>query len=170
MKVVADRDAAYPEPLNQVMVNEILRRGPGPGLVEGHHHSAREPGSGQKPQFGGLVAEPELRGVRAEKAAGVRLERHRQRGPAMRARHLQRSRNNGAMAEVDAIEITHRNHRSLGDRGRGRGIADNSKARRHSRDSSTDVGWGRDGDLARPMKSSGAEPAPASAPGMLFRR
>src|SRR2546430_15232972 len=78
MKIVADRDAAYPEPLNQVMVNEILRGGPGPGLVEGHHHSAREPGSGQKPQLGGLVAEPELGRARAEKAAGVRLERYRQ--------------------------------------------------------------------------------------------
>src|SRR6266851_6886460 len=32
MKVVADRDAAYSEPLDQVMVNEILRRGAGPGL------------------------------------------------------------------------------------------------------------------------------------------
>jgi hypothetical protein len=30
MKVIADRDAADAEPLDQVMVNEILRRGPGP--------------------------------------------------------------------------------------------------------------------------------------------
>jgi len=47
MKVVADRDAADPKPLDQVMVNEILRRGPGPGLVEGHDDGAREPGSSQ---------------------------------------------------------------------------------------------------------------------------
>ena len=41
MKVVADRDAADFEPPDQIMVNEILRRGPGAGLVEGHHHGAR---------------------------------------------------------------------------------------------------------------------------------
>ena len=32
MKVVADRDAADSEPFDQIMVNEILRRGPGPAL------------------------------------------------------------------------------------------------------------------------------------------
>ncbi len=47
MKVVADRDAADPEPLDQIMVNEILRRGPGAALVEGHHHGAGKPGAGQ---------------------------------------------------------------------------------------------------------------------------
>src|SRR5882724_11860702 len=75
MKVVADRDAAYSEPLDQFMVNKILRRGPGPTLVEGHHDGARKPGPGQKPQLSGLVGEPELGGVRTEKAARVRLER-----------------------------------------------------------------------------------------------
>ena len=47
MKVVADRDAADPEPPDQIMVNEILRRGAGRALVERHHHGAGEPGSGQ---------------------------------------------------------------------------------------------------------------------------
>ena len=47
MKVVADRDTADSEPLDQIMVNEILRRGSGAGLVESHHHGAREPRSGQ---------------------------------------------------------------------------------------------------------------------------
>ena len=131
MKVVAHRDAADPEPLDQVMVNEILRRGPGAGLVERHHHRAGQPGSGQQPQFSGLVGEPELRGVRAEKAARVRLERHRQRGPAMRLPHIEGGRDHGAVAEMDAIEIAHGNDRSLGDRGRRRGIADNNKTRRH---------------------------------------
>ena len=60
MKVVADRDAADSEPLDQVMVNEILRRGAGAGLVEGHDHGAGEPGSGQQPQLAGLVGQPEL--------------------------------------------------------------------------------------------------------------
>jgi hypothetical protein len=43
------------------------------------------------------------------------------------------------VAEVDAIEITHRHHGSLGDRGRWGVIADNSKARRHFEDSSAKV-------------------------------
>ena len=47
MKVIADRDAADSEPLDQIMVNEILRRRPGAGLVEGHHHGAGEAGSSQ---------------------------------------------------------------------------------------------------------------------------
>jgi hypothetical protein len=49
----------------------------------------------------------------------------------MRPSHLLRRRYNGAVANVDAIEIAHRHHRSLGDIGRGRGIADNCKAGRH---------------------------------------
>ena len=40
MKIVADRNAADAEALDQVMVNEILRRGSGADLVEGHHDRA----------------------------------------------------------------------------------------------------------------------------------
>ncbi|OIQ66045.1 hypothetical protein GALL_523920 [mine drainage metagenome] len=47
MKVVADRDAADSEPFDEIVVNEILCRGPGAALVERHHHGAREPGSRQ---------------------------------------------------------------------------------------------------------------------------
>ncbi len=61
MKVVADRDAADAEPFDQIMVNEILRRGAGAGLVEGHHHGAGKAGCRQKPELGGLVGEAELR-------------------------------------------------------------------------------------------------------------
>ena len=156
MKVVADRDAADSEPLDQIMVNEILRRGPGAGLVEGHHDGAGEPGSGQQPQLGGLVGEPELGGVRAEKAARMRLEGQRQRRPAMRAPHLQRGRDHGAVAEMDAVEIAHRHHRSLGDRGGGRGIADNDKVGRHFSGFFNFDRWGRDRDVAAPTKSSRA--------------
>src|SRR5205823_4058043 len=74
MKVVADRNAADAEALDQVMVNEILRRGSGAGLVEGHHDRAVQPGPGQQPQLAGLVGEAELRAVRAEKAARMRFE------------------------------------------------------------------------------------------------
>ena len=131
MKVVADRDAADAEPPDQIMVNEILRGGAGAGLVEGHDHGAGEAGPGQEPQLVGLVGEAELRGVGAEKAARMRLERHRQRRPVMAARHLKRGGNDRAMAEVDAVEIAHRHHRPLGNRGFRRGVADNGKTWRH---------------------------------------
>src|SRR5713101_10031093 len=160
MKVVADRDAADPEPLDQVMVNEILRRGPGPGLVEGHDDGAGEPGSGQQAQLSGLVGQPELGAVRTEKAARMRLERHRQRRPAVGVAHLQGRCNHGAVTEVDAIEIAHGDHGSLRDGGRGRGVADNGEAGRHFRDSSTQgsdgggtVTWGAQ------RSQAGAEPA-----------
>ena len=63
-----------------------------------------------------------------------------------------------AVAEMNPVEIAHRHHRPLGDRGRGRGIADNGKAGRHLRDSFKS--WrGRDRDLAAVRKSSGPRPA-----------
>src|SRR4030095_16946420 len=85
MKVVTDRNAADAEALDQIMVNEILRRGSGAGLVEGHHHGTVQPGPGQQPQLAGLVGEAELRAVRAEKAARMRLEGDGERGLAMGA-------------------------------------------------------------------------------------
>jgi len=162
MKVVADRDAADPEPLDQVMVNEILRRGPGPGLVEGHHDRAREPGSGQQPQLAGLVGEAELGAVGAEKTPWMRFERHRQRRLAMRTPHAQGGGNNGAVAEVDAVEIAHRHHRSLGNGGRGRGVADNGKTRRHFRDSSTRAGCGGTVTWGAQRSQAGCQPGGAA--------
>ena len=61
------------------------------------------------------------------------LEGHRQYRPAMGTAHLQGGRDHGAVAEMDAIEIAHRYHRSPGDGSRGRGVADNSEARGHFR-------------------------------------
>ncbi len=120
MKVVADGNPADAEALDQVMVNEILRRGSGAGLVEGHHHGAVEPGPGQQPQLVGLVGEPELRAVRAEKAARMRLEGHGE-APACRGRApIRRAAvDHGAVAEMDAVEIAHGDHRPAGDRGGG---------------------------------------------------
>src|SRR3954452_8403676 len=40
MEVVADGNTAHPQPFDQVMVNEILRRGSGAALVKGHHDGA----------------------------------------------------------------------------------------------------------------------------------
>ena len=137
MEVVADRDAADPEAPDQVMVNEILRRGAGAALVEGHHHRARKPGPGQQSQLGGLVGEPELRRVRAEEPARMRLEGQRQRRTAVGAAHLQGGGNDRAVAEMDAVEIAHGDHRPLRNVGCGRGVADDCKARRHFSDSLT---------------------------------
>ncbi len=154
MKVVADRDAADAEALDQFMVNEVLRRGPGSLFVEGHHHRARKPGSGQKPQLAGLVGETKLGGVRAEKTARMWLEGHRHGRPAMGPSHLQGGFDHGAMAEMDAVEIAHRNHGSSRNRGRGRGIADDGKAGHHFR-FFVSGRVGRDRDVAAAMKSSG---------------
>ena len=71
-----------------------------------------------------------------KKLRGMGLEGHRQRRPAMGAAHLQGGRNHRAVAEMDAVEIAHRHHRPPGDGGRGRGVADNGKVRRHFRGSS----------------------------------
>ena len=131
MEVVADGDAGNPEPLDQFMVNEILRAGPGAGLVEGHDDGAREAGCGQQAQLIGLIGQAELGGVRAEVAPRVRLEGDCQRRPAMRPAHVQRRGDHGPVAEMNTVEIAHRHHRSLGDRGGGRGIADNGKNSSH---------------------------------------
>ena len=85
-----------------------------------------------QPLFG-----PKIGAVGAEKTPWMRLERYRQRGLALRTSHAQGGGNNGAVAKVDAIEIAHRHHRSLWNGGRGRGVADIGKARRHFRDSLT---------------------------------
>ncbi len=132
MEVVTDRNPADAQSSDQVMVNEILRTGFRPSLVEGHHDGARQPRAGQKPQLGGLIGEPELRGVRAEIPPRMGLERQGQRGPAVRAADLERGGDDGPVAEVNAIEIAHRHHCAPGDRISGRGVADNGKGRHFS--------------------------------------
>src|SRR4051812_16516030 len=96
MKVVADRDPTDAEPRDQVMVNEILRGGAGAGRVEGHHHGAGEPRSGQQPQLVGLVGEAKLGAVRAEKAARMRLEGYGKSGVAVGGAPLEGGRKKGA--------------------------------------------------------------------------
>ena len=140
MEVVADRNSADAEALDQVMVNEILRGGAGAALVEGHHHGAGKPGPGQQPQLVGLVGETELRAVRAEKAARMRLEGDGKRRFSMGAAHPQGGGDHGAVAEMDAVEIAHRDHGPPGDRGGRGGVSDNGKIRCHFRDSSGILG------------------------------
>src|SRR4029079_5845880 len=89
MKIVTNRNSADAEALDQVMVNEILRRGTGAGFVEGHYHGAGEPRPGQQPQLVGLVRQTELRAVRTEKAAGMRLEGDGKRRFSMDLAHPQ---------------------------------------------------------------------------------
>jgi len=90
MEIITHRDAADAEPADQIVVNEILRAGAGARAVEGHHHGAVEAGAGEQPQLRGLVGQPELRRMRAEEAARMRLERHgKRRRPSLR--HVMRA-------------------------------------------------------------------------------
>ena len=127
MKVIADGDAADSEPLDEIVVNKFLRGRLGAPPVEGHHHGARKAGRRQKAELCGLVGEAELRGVRAEIAPRVGLECHCESRFAMRRAHAQRRVNDRTMAEMNAIEITHRHDHSLGGGGRGGVIADHGK-------------------------------------------
>ncbi len=160
MKVVADGDARNPQPLDQFMVNEILRAGPGAGLVEGHDDGARKAGCGQQAELIGLVGQPELGGVGAEVAPRVRLESDRQRRPPMRPAHFQRRGDDGPMPEMNPVEIAHRHHRSLRDRGGRRRIADNGKNSSHFNEVSSGEALGSmvppDRDLGVRGKSSRA--------------
>src|ERR1700755_2694555 len=73
MEVVPDRDPGDSEPPDQIMVNEILRRGAGARLVESHDHGACKPRAGEQAKLGGLVAQAELRNGRREEPARMRL-------------------------------------------------------------------------------------------------
>ena len=131
MKVVADRNSADPEPLDQVMVNEILRRGPGARLVERHHDSAGKAGAGQQPELAGFVRKPELRAVRAEKAARMRLESDGKNRLSVGPAHPQGGFDDRAVAEMDAIEIAHGDDSPPRDRCIGGGVSDNGKTSCH---------------------------------------
>src|SRR5699024_12594759 len=56
----------------------------------------------------GLVREAELRGVRAEEAAWMRLEGHGERGHAARSAHRQRRTDHGARSEEHTSELPSR--------------------------------------------------------------
>ena len=153
MEVVADRDPGDSEPPDQIMVNEILRRGAGTRLVEGHDHGAGKPGAGQQPKLGGLVAQAELRNGRGEEPARMRLEGERQRGAAVEASHLECCCDHRAVAEMDAVEIAHRHHRPPRDRLRRRGVADHGESGHFSLESSAGM-TGRTVTLMVRTKSS----------------
>src|SRR5882724_1641237 len=117
------------------MVNEILRAGSGAALVERHHHGTVEPGPGQQPQLAGLVGKAELRAVRAEETARMRLESDGKRRFSVGPAHLQGSCDDRAVAQMDAVEIAHGDDRPARDRVIGGGVADNGKTSCHYRGS-----------------------------------
>jgi hypothetical protein len=131
MEVEADRNSADAEPLDQVVVNEILCRRPGAFRVECHDHRAVEAGPGQQPQLVAQIGQFELRRIRAEERARMRLERHRiGRGFAL-VRHIDGGGNHGPVAQMDAIEVAQRHRGALRDRAGGGGVANDGKACRH---------------------------------------
>ncbi len=105
VEVEADHGAGDGKALDQDAVDEFLRRKAGQRRVEGEHDRAVEPGRGQKPQFGGLVGQPEQRLAGIEEGARMRLEGQRRRRPAQRPGLVQRRADHGAMAAMHAIEI-----------------------------------------------------------------
>src|SRR3569833_2181864 len=127
MKVIAHRNAADAEALDEIMVNEILCRGAGAGLVEGHDHSAIQPGPGQQPQLAGFVGEAELRAVRTEEAARMRLEGDGENRLAAGAAHAQGRVDYGPVAQMDAVEIAHGDHGPPWKFGGRRGVSDNNE-------------------------------------------
>src|SRR5205823_6982267 len=89
-----------------------------------------------QPQLAGLVGEAELRAVRAEKAAWMRLEGNGKGRLAMGAAHPQGGLDHRAVPQMNAVEIAHGDHGPAGDFGGRGGVSDNGKTSRHFRDSS----------------------------------
>ena len=106
MEVEADRNSADAEPLDQVVVNEILCRRPGAFRVECHDHRAVEAGPGQQPQLVAQIGQFELRRIRAEERARMRLERDSIGWRAALVRHIDGGGNHGPVPEMNPIEVT----------------------------------------------------------------
>ena len=73
-EVVADHHMAHAQPLHQHAVDEGLRRQPGQGGVEAHHHRHIEPERLQQRQLARQRRQAEMRLVRLEELARMRLE------------------------------------------------------------------------------------------------
>src|SRR5690606_40255234 len=65
-----------------------------------------------------FVGESELRCVGAEEAPWMRLEGQGERRTAVTLAHFDRRLDHGPVAEMDAVEISHRHHRAFDDVGR----------------------------------------------------
>ena len=74
--------AAHGEPLDQDARDKILRSHARQRGIEGQHDRPVEPGRSEKPQFGGLVGQPEQRLAGIEEGARMRLEGQHRRRPS----------------------------------------------------------------------------------------
>ena len=113
MKIEADCDAGHGKPPDQNAGDEVVRGKTRQRLVEPQHDRAVEPGRGQEAELGALVREAEQRLVRAEDAAGMRLEGERRGRPAERPGARERCRDHGAVATMDAVEIADGDHGTI---------------------------------------------------------
>ena len=105
MEVEADHGAADGKALDQDAADEGFRRKVGQRRVESQHDRAVEPARGQKPQFGGLVGQPEQWLAGIEEGARMRLEgQHRCRSPQPPGQ-IPRYVDHGAVAAMHAVEI-----------------------------------------------------------------
>src|SRR5581483_4458618 len=131
MEVVADRNSAYSEPVDQIVVNKFLCRCLGAPLVKGHHYGARQSRARQQSELCRLISETKLRGVRAEITPRMRFKGDGESGPPMRKTHAQRRVDHRAMTKMNAVEIAHRHHHSLGDGTFGTAVADHREIGSH---------------------------------------
>ena len=153
MKVVADRRAADPEPPDEIMVNEILRRGL--GAAPCRRSSPRRPQVRSPAKRRSLAASSVRRnrgvcGLKKRRGCGSKVSAPAGRPSAMRAR--QRRVDDRAVAEMNAVEIAHGDHRRRGS-GRTAAIADHGKV--IDRRFQNHCDWRADRDLGRWTKSSG---------------
>src|SRR5690606_18404909 len=109
MKIVADHDAADPQPSDQFAKDELFGGAAGESRVEGLYHHTVEAGCREEPELGRLRREPEGRRVRHEEAAGMRLEGERKGRESAGAGAVEGEAERGAMAAVQAVEIADRN-------------------------------------------------------------
>ena len=112
VEVEADHGAADGKALDQDAADEVLRREAGQRRVEREHDRAVEPGRGQKPQFDGLIGQPEQRLAGIEEGARMRLEGQRRRRPAQPPGQVLHRADHGAVAAMHAVEIADGDYRA----------------------------------------------------------
>ena len=113
MKVVADHDPGDVEQPDQDALDEFGRVEAGERGVEIHYDGTVEPGRRQQPELGRLVAEPKDGHVAVEEGARMRLESQRRRRTAELAGPRNRGVDHRAVAAMDPLEISDRQHAAL---------------------------------------------------------
>ena len=108
MKVEADRSPADREALDQNAADEFLRGKACQRRVESQYDRTVEPGGGEQPQFSGLIGQPKQRFGGLEEGTRMRLQGQRRGRTRQRLGAIERRRDDGFMAAMDAIEIADR--------------------------------------------------------------